>query len=225
MVRTRDELLAQLPHLKNIVFVGNDAQLAPYGKDRVRSLKSPFKIAAAHLSVPQSMLNISYRLSQPVADLLSSVIIYDRQLTYERNPEQDDLFRDKIGTLLRSKEGTSKFFDVNVLLERFCESNSNTCTSLAWIHINAPAHDNPETKSKGNIQEARIIASCVAQLLVRDNASKPNEDPQIVILTGYLEQKEIIEKELITELKCLKYVIPGNIDAWVKSSMIVNATL
>jgi hypothetical protein len=97
--------------------------------------------------------------------------------------------------------------------------------NLAWVHCIHKPHKNPETKSLGNEGEANLIATCCAQLLYvldtcssslhlqTNSSSKPVElthsivdshennlgtmdQIKIVILTGYAEQKLVLERIL-----------------------------
>ena len=223
-------LLAQLPKLKNIVLVGDDAQLAPFGVDKVSALKSLFDVAIKHPSVPQTMLNITYRLSPPVAKLLSKVV-YDDKLIPERVNAHDEAFQRNMNafrTTLKVKD-----HPIHTIIERVCSSSSeDSFGSLTWIHMEAAPHKNPETHSLGNEKEAEIIISCVAQLLLDlysmksrypDGASNPAAT-KIAIITGYLEQKDVLERGLSRRLDEMQFRGLGTVDLaeWVKSSMIIN---
>ena len=236
-------LLAPLSRLKNIVLVGDEDQLAPYGVSEVPSLKSLFDASITHPSVPHSVLNTTYRLSPPMAQLLSREI-YKGMLVSARYEPADNLFCHHIShdVLTLAPPALHTSFDFRVLLRRLCDprhlqsnlqSNSEvTFPSLAWVHVQGKAHANPESKSQGNEAEAGIIVSCVAQLLIELHSIRhryPDDDNnpasmKVVIITGYREQKDVIEKELGHRLQELGYRGWGAVKTieWVKSSMIVN---
>ena len=162
-------------------------------------------------------------------------------LVSARYEPADVLFRRHISydvlTLAPKVAHTTHSFDFRVLLHRLCNTtdlrpNSGTFPSLAWVHVQGQVHANPESKSQGNERESEIVASCAAQLLMEldsirhrypDNDSNP-ASMKVVIITGYREQKDVIEKDLGHRLQELNYRGWGGVETmeWVQSSMIVN---
>eukprot|EP01036_Dinobryon_divergens_P030194 gene30194-39397_t len=224
-------LLPRLTAVKNIVLVGDNAQLAPYGEDKIPYLKSLFDATAKHPSVPSSVLNITYRLTEPVAQILSREI-YGNGLVCERVVRQQLTFLRNMKAVLETPSETNGSVNCKLLLRRLCETKKDGFSSLNWIHLQSPAHENPESHSLGNQQEADVVVSCVAQLLTDLHAASkgfPLDHEnlaaiKVVIITGYLEQKAIIEKDLCHQLSKLNYrdMNAFELSSWVKSSMIVN---
>ena len=236
-------LLASLPSLKHIVLVGDEDQLAPYGVDQVRHLKSLFDAALVHPSVPRAVLGVTYRLPPPMAKLLSTVIYNgaivsqvpppgragpqcvlsslpmhgDPPASTQRDAAADDLFLAHTEALLGAglARHSNSSFDVASLLRRLLggdgssDDKSQTFPSLAWVHVQGAAHSSEESKSKGNDTEAQVVVSCVGQLLVglhalagRDPSGPDNPSAiKVVILTGYLEQKAVLERALAQKLQ------------------------
>ena len=166
-------------------------------------------------------------------------MIYKGAIVSQRDEAADDLFLDHIDDLLGLglARHSSKSFDVANLLRRLVDdrlfsSDDETFPSLAWIHVQEAAHSNQETRSKGNDAEAQIIVSCVGQLLVGLHALSQTCPPgptnpstiKVVILTGYLEQKAVLERALAERLHALNFrrMAVVEIVDWLKSSMIVN---
>ena len=224
-------LLPRLTAVKNIVLVGDNAQLAPHGEDQILHLKSLFDAAAQHPSVPSSVLNVTYRLTEPVAQILSKEI-YDHGLVCQRVVQQELIFLRNMKAVIEALSSTQSSVNCKLLLQRLCETKTDSFASLNWIHLQSPAHVNPESHSLGNQQEADVVVSCVAQLLAdlhSTSSSFPHdhENPaatKVIIITGYLEQKAIIEKDLCHQLSKLNYrdMDVVELSSWVKSSMIVN---
>ena len=55
-------LLKSCPNIKNLILVGDDNQLAPYGEESIKNLRSLFKAGLQHSRVPNTFLNVTYRL-------------------------------------------------------------------------------------------------------------------------------------------------------------------
>ena len=224
-------LLPRLTDVKNIVLVGDNAQLAPHGEGKIEHLKSLFDAAAKHPSVPYSVLNVTYRLTEPVTQILSKDI-YDGGLVCERVKHHDMTFLRNMKAVLEAPTACNRSVDCNLLLQRFCETGKNGSSSLNWIHIQSPAHENTESHSLGNQQESEVVVSCVAQLLtdldsIKNHFPLDKNNPaatKVVIITGYLEQKALIERDLCYHLSVLNYRGMNSVElsSWVQSSMIVN---
>jgi hypothetical protein len=319
----------------------------------VAGLTSLFELALTHESVPHSVLDITYRLSPPVARFISEHV-YAGQLEYRRDAEGDTRFREvlqKVAPLVSRRSGqptpfgafapTSSSrapdrhsFDMGFLLHRLLlgagagdggESGTSGLShnhdtpasassavvaqdisspewisdmgsmlqrlvlgagagagegdgereggeggndglnylhgtpasassavvahdfsSLVWINFRSKSHKHRETGSSGNEDEAKLVASSCAQLLVGlYNATKGNArstQPQqedhlqhghppsessplkVVILTGYKEQVQLLDRHLALSLYAQGFHNKGHAECvdWVKSSMIVN---
>lgn len=237
-------LLSRLPSLKNIILVGDEDQLPPFGVTQVPTLRSLFDAAITHRDIPRAVLNVTYRLPRPIATLLSQTI-YENNLTCERYPPADLAFQQGLEAVLRETARSqlpqlaslrSASFDAKVLLTRLCSSTSplpplaGPFPSLLWVHHESPAHKN-SAQSIGNVKEAKVIVSLAAQLLFMLHARPTSGErsipaTKIVIITGYLEQKDELERQLAQQLSMIHFKGLSDVELveFVKSSMIVNTT-
>ena len=206
-------LLARCSKVTNIVFVGDDKQLAPYGNDDINGLRSLFNCALNYRcntnsiinnqTIPHSLLNQTYRLTPMVASIISSQI-YNGELHVNRFPELDNAF------LIKFKDVAGSLRDcvTKDLLTHYFQglcNDINTCSSLAWIHHDCEFYTNTETKSSGNEGEAKIVTDTAAKLIQiihldherarQRHLSHPHRNynlaerhrTKVVILTPYLE--------------------------------------
>ena len=187
-------LLARLPSLKHIVLVGDEDQLVPHGVPNIKFLSSLFDAAIVHQSIPRAILGTTYRLTECMAELLSTVI-YKNKLKCFRPPGVDDKFINKIKALLSSTRPFSQYvrnrygsFDMNFLLWRLCNQPLLHERSVAWIHHSSPPFKSRESTSLGNELEAAVLVSSCAQLLLMIYSSSESHDNpiKVVIITGYL---------------------------------------
>jgi len=178
-------LLKSCPNIKNLILVGDDNQLAPYGEESIKNLRSLFKAGLRHSSVPNTVLNVTYRLPNVIASIISSTV-YNGELEVYRDDQSDADFIKRLKLLHKlHKSSTAK-----LLVDRFVRDTSSYA-SLAWIHHSSTSHRS-EGKSTGNEDEARVVGDCAASFMycfeeeiIPSDVSTPRL--KLAVLTPYIE--------------------------------------
>ena len=182
-------LLPSLRQVQNIILVGDSNQLAPYGVDDIKCMKSLFDEGLCHSSVPHTTLTETFRLSPIVASVISSKI-YNDQLQVRRSPENEVKFYTYLDTKIKThlRNPTSLGLIQRMLAGR---ADPEETGSLAWIHNSNDCYQHPESKSSGNDHEARLVAAVASDLIKAihnsSESAKGELHVKLTILTPYLE--------------------------------------
>ena len=184
-------LLKSCPNIKNLILVVDDNQLASYGEESIKNLRSLFKAGLQHNRVPNTVLNVTYRLPVAIASIISSTV-YNGELEVYRDDQSDADFIERLKLLQalhRSK--------ITILLVKRFVQDANPYSSLAWIHHSSTSHRS-EGKSTGNEEEARVVGDCAASFMycfeeemIPSDASNPRL--KLAVLTPYIEVGSVMD--------------------------------
>ena len=172
-------LFASFKPSAHFLLVGDDRQLPPFGSDAATKIKASSLAAAGAAgaassrslfdaargctpTVPVTQLSISYRLTRPVGELLSSAF-YGGELAVVRNDRRDALIRARVskglGLLPSHIQGDTEFAQAVVEASLL----GPQATGFIWLHVTGSR--TKVGKSSANEAEARVVSRIVPALL------------------------------------------------------------
>ncbi|RYE85051.1 MAG: hypothetical protein EOO65_01135, partial [Methanosarcinales archaeon] len=206
---TLHRLLVVFPNLRHIILVGDEHQLPPFGEDKALC-KSAFETVIARSDVSVRSLDTSYRLSVPVARILSNKLYRDKLSASRVEAVDAAAYRTLVNDACRIPE---RLTFARSVLERM----GRDASPLLWLNMKGWVEYAKDTSSAGNQKEATQVARLAAALLVVLGDALANRDApksrqhvqdkrRLVVITPFQNQRRIIEKQLARELSVITHL-------------------